>query len=120
MDPAISVKVHMTQPRALSRYDQFSRADDDGTRRRKPVMVPRFSARCLISCSTDIVKVKENSPYANTATQTWVISHQDCRAGWTLPTGVGKPMVAAIIVNSTTPETKVPAKRRSLRSKKTR
>src|SRR5699024_4836654 len=102
------------------RYDQFSKADADGTRRIKPVGAPRFSARCLNSCSTDIEKVSAKIPDATTATETWVISHQDCNAGWTLPTGVGKPMVAPIIINSTTPETKVPTKRRSLRSKNTR
>ena len=67
-----------------------------------------------------MAKVSENNPVASTATDTWVISHQDCRAGWTLPTGVGKLMVAVIIMSSTTPETKVPTKRRSLRSRNTR
>src|SRR5690625_2861766 len=120
IDPAIRVNVHRTNPMALRRYDQFSNADDEGTRRRNPETVLFFSVRCLINCSTDMAKVNEKIPVAMTATDTWVTIHQDCRAGWTLPAGVGKPTVAAIIINNTTPETNVPTNRRSLRTKNTR
>ena len=51
-------------------------------------------ARELLMHLADVADKPGRVLEAATALDTWITSHQDCRAGTSGPTGVGKPMVA--------------------------